>query len=81
MTTPKSALSEYETPPISAQMVSARVSDRAPEESAAESSQRALLNILEDFAAEKSGLEHGQRAMLIQCGELAQQASDGGISL
>jgi signal transduction histidine kinase len=28
------------------------------------SSQRALLNILEDFAAEKSTLEHGQRAML-----------------
>jgi light-regulated signal transduction histidine kinase (bacteriophytochrome) len=29
-----------------------------------ENSQRALLNILEDFAAEKSNLEHGQRAML-----------------
>jgi light-regulated signal transduction histidine kinase (bacteriophytochrome) len=29
-----------------------------------ENSQRALLNILEDFAAEKSSLEHGQRAML-----------------
>jgi len=28
------------------------------------SGQRALLNILEDFAAEKSSLEHGQRAML-----------------
>jgi len=32
--------------------------------SRAETTQHALLNILEDFAAEKSGLEHGQRAML-----------------
>jgi len=32
--------------------------------SPAETTQHALLNILEDFAAEKSGLEHGQRAML-----------------
>jgi signal transduction histidine kinase len=33
-------------------------------ELASSSGQRALLNILEDFAVEKSGLEHGQRAML-----------------
>jgi len=41
-----------------------RPSDLPPELSAADTSQRALLNILEDFAAEKSRLEGGQRAML-----------------
>ncbi len=42
------------------------VSARAPgvDRDAVEIGQRALLNILEDFAAEKTGLEHGQRALL-----------------
>jgi signal transduction histidine kinase len=64
MSTPKAALGECETPPNHGHVVLARPADPALERSAAEDSQRALLNILEDFAAEKSGLESGQRAML-----------------
>jgi signal transduction histidine kinase len=44
--------------------VFARASGLAPDWLGAENGQRALLNILEDFAAEKSSLESGQRAML-----------------
>ncbi len=44
--------------------VFARASELAPDWLGAENGQRALLNILEDFAAEKSSLESGQRAML-----------------
>ncbi len=45
-------------------MVSARAPDVDRDWNPIESSQRVLLNILEDFAAEKSDLERGQRAML-----------------
>lgn len=64
MSTPKSALSEYETPPNPGHLVLGRASDLALDRSSAENGQRALLNILEDFAAEKTSLESGQRAML-----------------
>lgn len=64
MSTPKSAVTKYETPAGPEQLLFARDSDLAPKQSAVENSQRALLNILEDFAAEKSSLEGGQRAML-----------------
>lgn len=64
MSTPQSALDEQKTRPDTGHVVSvgALVPDRYW--SSSEASQRALLNILEDFAAEKSNLEHGQRAML-----------------
>jgi signal transduction histidine kinase len=61
---PKAALSKLEAPPKAGQLNLAQTSDSSPDRSAAENSQRALLNILEDFAAEKSSLEHGQRAVL-----------------
>jgi light-regulated signal transduction histidine kinase (bacteriophytochrome) len=64
MSTPKSAPSEYETPPNPGLLALARPPDLALERSSAENGQRALLNILEDFAAEKTTLESGQRAML-----------------
>lgn len=64
MSNPKSALSEYETPPSAGQLGLTRTSNFAAYRSAAENGQRALLNILEDFAAEKSSLERGQRAVL-----------------
>jgi signal transduction histidine kinase len=64
MSTPNSAPSEYETRPNAGQPGLAHTSDLAPVRPAAENSQRALLNILEDFISEKSRLEHGQRAML-----------------
>lgn len=64
MSTPKSTLRQLETPPNAGQLGLAHTSDFAPDRSAAENGQRALLNILEDFAAEKSSLEGGQRAML-----------------
>lgn len=63
MSTLKSAPSEFEAPdPGDLAFAGAR--DLPLDWSAAKNSQRALLNILEDFAAEKVGLEHGQRAML-----------------
>ena len=64
MSTPKSTLSEYEPPPKARQLDFAQTPGLALERSAAEDSQRALLNILEDFTAEKSILERGQRAIL-----------------
>ncbi len=64
MSTPKSVLSEYETPPNAGELGLAQARDLALDRSATENSQRALLNILEDFAAEKSSLESGQRAVL-----------------
>jgi light-regulated signal transduction histidine kinase (bacteriophytochrome) len=64
MSTPRSVLSQLETPSNTGQLGFAGTSDLAPDRSAAENSQRALLNILEDFAAEKSSLESGQRAVL-----------------
>jgi signal transduction histidine kinase len=54
MGTPKSARVETET----------LSPTEHPSDGAAGDDQRALLNILEDFAAEKNNLEHGQRAML-----------------
>jgi len=64
MGTPKSTLSRLETPPNPGHLAFAHASDLVLDRSAAENGQRALLNILEDFAAEKSSLESGQRAML-----------------
>lgn len=64
MSTPKSALKQLETPPNAGQAGLAHSAEPAIDSSAAEGNQRALLNILEDFAAEKSGLGHGQRAIL-----------------
>jgi signal transduction histidine kinase len=64
MSTPKSALNEFEAPSKPEHTVFAHASNLALGRSSAEDGQRALLNILEDFAAEKSGLEGGQRAML-----------------
>jgi signal transduction histidine kinase len=64
MSTSKSVLSENETPKDAGRLGLVRASGLAPDRSAAEISQRALLNILEDFAAEKRSLEGGQRAML-----------------
>src|SRR6266446_6125708 len=55
MSTPKSAVSQLDL---------THELDSALEPSVAEENQRALLNILEDFASEKIGLEQGQRAML-----------------
>lgn len=60
----ESALGEHETPPNTGHPAFARAPELALDQSSAENGQRALLNILEDFAAEKSGLESGQRAML-----------------
>lgn len=64
MSTPKSAVTKYETPANPGHLVLADASDLPPDPSSAENSQRALLNILEDFVAEKNSLEGGQRAML-----------------
>ncbi len=64
MSTPKSALSQLETPPNPGHLVLAHGSDLALDRSSAENGQRAPLNILEDFAAGKTSLENGQRAML-----------------
>jgi signal transduction histidine kinase len=64
MSTPKSALSQLETPPNPGHLVLARASDLALDRSSAENGQRAPRNILEDFAAGKTSLESGQRAML-----------------
>jgi signal transduction histidine kinase len=64
MSTPKPALGQHQTPPDVRLVVSARDPDVDREWNPIESGQRALLNILEDFAAERSSLELGQRAML-----------------
>jgi two-component system, chemotaxis family, sensor kinase Cph1 len=64
MSSPKSALREDGTRPSPGHLSFARTPDLAPGPSSAENDQRALLNILEDFAAEKSRLESGQRAIL-----------------
>jgi len=64
VSTPRSVLSQSETPPNAGHLGCAHAQDFASDPSAAKDSQRALLNILEDFVAEKSGLESGQRAML-----------------
>jgi PAS domain S-box-containing protein len=64
MSAPESPLSQPETPPGTRQLGLAHTPDFAPERSADENGQRALLNILEDFAAEKTRLERGQRAIL-----------------
>jgi signal transduction histidine kinase len=64
MSTPKSVVSQLESPPVAALAGFVKGPDFGPDLLPAEGTQRALLNILEDFADEKSGLEHGQRAML-----------------
>jgi signal transduction histidine kinase len=64
MSTPKSALSQLETPPNPGHLILAHASDLALDRSSAENGQRAPRNILEDFAAGKTSLESGQRAML-----------------
>jgi signal transduction histidine kinase len=64
MNTAKLAQVELETPSNPGHEVLARASRLAPDWLRSENGQRALLNILEDFAAEKSSLESGQRAML-----------------
>lgn len=53
-----------ESSPDGGQPGLAQESHSAPDRLATENNQRALLNILEDFASEKGGLEQGQRAML-----------------
>ena len=64
MSNPKSALGQQQTSPEVGRVVSVRFSGVDGDWNSIESGHRALLNILEDFAAEKSSLEHGQRAML-----------------
>jgi signal transduction histidine kinase len=59
-----SAQSEYDTRRTPRHVVVAHPSDLDPDWSGVENTQRALLNILEDFAAEKRSLEDGQRAVL-----------------
>jgi signal transduction histidine kinase len=59
MNTTKLVQVEHETPSNAGHEVRARLDWLGDE-----NGQRALLNILEDFAAEKSNLESGQRAML-----------------
>jgi signal transduction histidine kinase len=64
MSTPQSAHGEQETPPDVGHVASAGALGVDRDWNPIESGQRALLNILEDFAAEKSSLESGQRAIL-----------------
>ena len=64
MITPESALGEQKTRPDTGHMVSVGALGPDRDCNSSEASQRALLNILEDFAAEQTNLEHGQRAML-----------------
>jgi light-regulated signal transduction histidine kinase (bacteriophytochrome) len=64
MGTPKSVLRHLETPLSVGQPRRMQASDSALNGSAAENSQRALLNILEDFAAEKARMEGAQSAVL-----------------
>ena len=64
MSTLQLAVPERQTPRSVRQVVSADRSSMDRESYSIENGQRALLNILEDFAAERSSLECGQRAML-----------------
>jgi PAS domain S-box-containing protein len=64
MSTLQSAVREHETPRSVGHVVSADTLSVDRDSNSIESGQRALLNILEDFAAERSSLERGQRAML-----------------
>jgi signal transduction histidine kinase len=64
MSTPKSVLGDQEAPPGGGLVTPARAPDVNRDWNSIESGQRALLNILEDFAAEKSLLESGLRAVL-----------------
>src|SRR5260370_28514423 len=64
MRDPKSALGQRETSLEAGRVVSVRFPGVDGDWNSIKSGQRALLNILEAFAAEKSSLEHGQRAML-----------------
>jgi len=64
MSTPESAVSQLETPPNDGQLALAHTPDFAPDRSAAENDQRALLNLLDDFDAEKARMEGTQRAVL-----------------
>jgi signal transduction histidine kinase len=64
MSTAKSAQFENEMKQNGGRLSLVHASDLALDRSPAQSSQSALLNILEDFAAEKRALEGGQRAML-----------------
>ncbi len=64
MSASNAVLGERETPSEIGRVASARAPGADDDWNAIESGQRALLNILEDFAAEKSSLEHGQRAIL-----------------
>ncbi len=56
--------SHNQTPPNDLRDVLVRASDLGHDWTMIENSQRALLNILEDFAAEKARLEEAQRAVL-----------------
>jgi signal transduction histidine kinase len=64
MSTAQSRLDEQETRPEVGPLVSVRAPSTDRDWQQIESGQRALLNILEDFAEEKSRLENGQRAVL-----------------
>lgn len=64
MSTPKSAVSELESPSNDGRPGLPQAPGSVPDRLVTENYQRALLNILEDFAGEKSGLERGQRAIL-----------------
>jgi signal transduction histidine kinase len=64
MSTAKSALDQHARPPHAGHLVFADAAGADRDWTAIENGQRALLNILEDFAAEKGGLQSGQRAML-----------------
>lgn len=64
MSAQRPALSKQETHLDAKRMVFAHAPDADSDWVAVENDRRALLNILEDFAAEKRGLESGQRAML-----------------
>jgi signal transduction histidine kinase len=64
MSASKPALGQQQTPAGAGLVVSTRGPDAGRDWNPIESGQRALLNILEDFAAERRSLERGQRAML-----------------
>lgn len=64
MSTSQAAVSQFESPPNAERQGLAQEPDCVSDRVIAENNQRAMLNILEDFATEKNGLEHGQRALL-----------------
>src|ERR1700740_2915664 len=64
MSDPKSALDQLQMASHDGQPLLAHSPELVVDSSPAETTQHALLNILEDFAAEKSSLESGQRAVL-----------------